>query len=162
MASSTTTPLSERHAILLGKDPTSVQQQLYSRYPEVRGFSDHALDPERLEAAVVAALTTGKANERVLLLAPVSHEVWVLDGINDVAARMFERCKMQRDPAAFARGLGTLFQKLLVAGRLLQLPAEPPYWVSFGFSIEDPLPEWMTGRLIVPKVEIDQSSSLSR
>jgi hypothetical protein len=154
MASGTTTPLSERHKILLGKDPTSVQQQLYSRYPEARGFSDRALDSEKLEAAVVSALTTGKATDRVLLLAPVHHEVWVLDGINEVAARMFERCKLQRDPALFAKGLGTLFQKLLVAGRLLQLPSEPPHWISFGFATEDPLPEWMAGRLI------DQSSSL--
>lgn len=151
MASSTTTPLGERHKILLGKDPTPAQLELYSRYPDVRGFSERSLDVEKLEAAVVAGLTSGKPTDRVLLLAPVAHEVWVLDGINSIAAVMFERAKQQRDPVAFAKGLSTLFQKLVVLGRLLQITTEPEHWVSFGFSKEDPLPEWMPAKMIGPQ-----------
>ena len=148
MSSSATTPFAIRHSLLLGKEPTATQMRLYSQFPEFRGFSDRTLDTEKLEAIVVLGLTFGPVPHRVHLLAPVAHEDWVIDAINKVTDQVFEACKKQKNPVAFARGCGEMFKKLALMGRLLQIPAEPERWVSFGFAVEDPLPPWMPRRLL--------------
>lgn len=149
MPESTTTPFLTRHSLLLGKEPTDTQLKLYAKFPEFRGFSDRALDSEKLEALVVIGLTFGIVNQRVFLFAPVAHETWVIDEINRITDQVFEACRKQRNPVVFARACGELFKKIVILGRLLQLHEEPERWISFGFVADDVLPAWMPKRLLV-------------
>jgi len=146
---STSSPNSERHRTLLGKEPTETQVQLYSRFPEFRGFSDQTLDPEILEAIVILGLTFGTVQERVFVLAPVVHENWVLAEFNKVTDLVFNEVKKHPNRAGVAKAYGMMFKKLALMGRLLQFKEEPARWVSFGFSAEDPIPDWMPPRLLV-------------
>jgi hypothetical protein len=149
MTSRTTTPTNEKHKTLLGKDPTPTQCRLYANFPEFRGFSDRALDPEKLEAVLVLGLTFGTVRDRVLVLAPVVHEDWVMAQFNSVCDRVFEVCKREKHRAHIAKVYGLMFQKLVVMGRLLQLVDEPSHWLSFGFSVDEELPAWMGSHLLV-------------
>ena len=145
MASPTTTPTSAKHRILLGKEETEKQSQLYVQYPQLRGFSDDSLNAEVLEAIVVLALTAGK--DRVLLLAPPAHSEWVLQEFEKVTDVIFSVCKTHPNPGRIAQGYGKLFEKVAIAGRVLQMD-EPGHWVSFGFKKADPVPEWLSSRLL--------------
>jgi hypothetical protein len=136
------------HRILLGKDPTETQIRLYENFPAFRGFSDKTLNPEVLEATIVLGLTFGLARDRVFVLAPVAHEDWVLAEFNKVTDLVFNECKKNPNRVRIAEGYGRLFKKLAIMGRLLQFKEEPVRWVSFGFSAEDPIPEWMPQRLL--------------
>jgi len=138
----------ERHRTLLGKEPTGIQVRLYENFPTFRGFSDKTLNPEVLEAVIVLGLTFGTAQDRVFVLAPVAHEDWVLEEFNKVTDLVFNECKKHPHRARVAKAYGTLFKKMAIMGRLLQFKEEPVRWVSFGFSAEDPIPEWMPQRLL--------------
>jgi hypothetical protein len=141
------TPLSKKHQTLLGKKPTKKQLLFYKRFPEFRGISDKSLDPEILEALFVAALTSGKGRDRAYILAPVAHEAWVMEQFNKTADIMFAGCKKWPNPVKIAKGYGQMLKKIMIVGRLLQIPEEPPYWVSFGFTLNDPIPDWVKDRL---------------
>ena len=136
-----------QHQLVLGKDPTASQVTFYEKTPGFRGLSDRSLDFEQLEATLILGLFSGTINDRVLMFAPVAHEAWVLEGFNTVISTIFEQCKKSEKAMARAKGYQTLFSKIALTGRLLQLETEPPHWVSFGFSKEDPLPEWMPVKL---------------
>jgi hypothetical protein len=73
----------------------------------------------------------------------------VLDVFNTTAEAIFDRAKTMPNASAIIVGYGILFQKIVIAGRVLQLPTEPPYWLAFGFRVSDPLPDWVRTRLIV-------------
>lgn len=147
-----TIPAAEWHRTMLGLEPTEQQSKLYNSYPKYRGIADPALDPKVAEAILILALSSGFAQDKVLVLAPLSHEKWVLSQVNQLVVQTFQHCKMRtldqakREIAAYTQ----LFKKLQLTGRLLQLPKEPQHWVSFGFTLQDPLPEWMRPRLLVP------------
>jgi hypothetical protein len=148
MSSRTVTPLAAKHRTLLGKEPTAIQEQLYTRFPEFRGFSDRDLDSDKLEAVIVLGLLYGTVTEKVFVLAPVAHERWVLDHFNAVCDRVFEGCKKEKNRAHIAKVYGLMFKKLMLTGRLLQFQDEPTHWVSFGFAVGDVLPDWMGSRLL--------------
>ncbi len=145
----------DKHRVILGKEPTPTQLELYTRYPAYRGFSDRTLNAEKLEAVILLALVSGGINERVLCCAPVAHENWVVAQFNEVATTAFNHCKTLPNKLVIANAYAKLFSKVAIIGRLLQITDEPSHWVSFGFSKDDPLPEWMPKRLI------DQPSSSS-
>lgn len=142
------TPAAQRHRAILGKDPSAIQLQLYEKFPDFLGFSDRELNAERLEAIVLLALTSGSKDDRVILFAPIAHEVWVLENFNAVADSIFSHCKTLPNRVAIAQAYKKLFEKIALTGRLLQVQKEPTHWLSFGFASDDPVPEWMGRRLL--------------
>jgi hypothetical protein len=142
-----TTPETQ-HEVILGRKPTPKQCMLYSNYPRYCGFSDRSKSDEILEAVVLLALTMDKKADRVYLLAPVQYEDWVLEKFNSVADTIFGGCKKHPKGVALAKFYASLFKRIGIFGRLLQLTEEPRHWVSFGFAVDDPLPAWMRERLL--------------
>ena len=137
------------HARILGKEPTSEQLEFYAKFPTFLGFSDRSLNSERLEAVILKALLIKPLEDRVVMFAPVAHEEWVLEKYNSLANTVFNVCKgLRGSKVPLAQFYSKSFQRIAITGRLLQLPGEPKHWVSFGFSVEDPIPEWMSKRLI--------------
>jgi hypothetical protein len=141
--------LHQKHLTLLDKKATKKQTYFYSRFPEYRGVSDRSLDAELLEAVLIAALTFGTYDDRVCVFAPIVHESWVLDQFNQIAGIIFGTCYKAPDKVKVAEGYKRMFKKILLAGKFLQLPEEPSHWVSFGFAVDDPIPEWMQKRLLL-------------
>lgn len=140
----------EWHRIVLGTEPTAGQLRLYNQWPDFRGISDRTPDPKVAEATILLALRSGSASDRVLVLAPLAQEEWLLKQIESMAINCFERCKGNPSRAKDLISKFTLlFKKLAMTGRLLQLEEEPQHWVSFGFSVDDALPSWMPPRLLV-------------
>lgn len=149
----TTDRLRKMHVHLLGGEPTTDQAALYDKFPENRGYNDTALNEERFTAVVV--LTMSQAilqKDRVLLLAPLPHEKWVVGQFNGVADRIFAVCKKlpgsHEGRVKLARGYGEAFKRIFIFGRLLQLPEPPKWWASFGFAASDPVPEWVKTALV--------------
>jgi hypothetical protein len=139
----------EWHRIILGTEPTAEQMRLYNAYPEYKGISDRAQDPDMAKSAILLALRSGTGTDQVLVLAPQAQEDWLLKQCETVAITCFESCKKYPTRAKdLIKGYTRLFQKLKMTGRLLQLEEEPPHWVSFGFSVDDALPPWMPGKLL--------------
>lgn len=136
---------------MLGKEATPKQCRLYSKFPKFRGFSNKSLDPEILEAILVSALLFGSYNERVIVLAPPNRESWLFEQLDQMTRTIFKGCKKDPDPIRSAKGYAALFKKISVFGRPLQFRKEPSYWLSFGFAISDPVPSWMSQRLLFPK-----------
>lgn len=144
-------PCEQWHRTLLGQEPTEAQSKLYDSYPKYRGIADRTLDPKIAEAILILALQSGVAQDKVLVLAPLAHEKWMLAQFDQLVDRAFAVCKQYPQHARqMVTGYAQLFKKVQLTGRLLQLTREPQYWVSFGFSTEDPLPEWMPQRLLIP------------
>lgn len=149
--SSSLEPLSttQWHKTVLGSEPTAEQSRLYSSYPKYKGIADRTLDPKVAEAVLILALRSGFAQDKVLVLAPIQHETWLLQQFDLIVTTALEDCK--RYPSRIRQttaGYTQLFKKVTLMGRLLQLHREPQYWVSFGFTSDDPLPEWMPQRLL--------------
>jgi len=137
-----------KHVVIFGSTPTEKQALLYSKYPEFRGFSDQSLDTEVFDAAMLLTIISGSPHDRVLLFAPSRHESWVLDRFNTLIALVFENCRKHPKRLEHSRFYTQLFQKIGIMGRLLQLHTEPEHWISFGFSVDERLPEWMPKRLL--------------
>jgi len=143
-----TTP--EFHQIVLGTEPTAEQLRLYNQFPDFRGISDRAQEPKVAEAVLLLALRSGTAADRVLVLAPLAQEEWLLKQCETMAIGCFEGCKKYPSRVEeLVYGYKQLFKKLMMTGRLLQLQEEPEHWVSFGFTVDDILPSWMTNRLLL-------------
>jgi hypothetical protein len=138
------------HQTVVGTEPTPEQLRLYDSWPNLRGFSDRTQDPKIAEAIIVLALRAGSVSDRVLVLAPLAVEDWLLQQFDSAAMRCFQGCP-QRYPGRakeMINGFTQLFRKVKMTGRILQMPEEPAHWLSFGFSVDDPLPPWMPGRLL--------------
>ena len=146
-----TIPAIQWHRTMLGQEPTEQQSKLYDSYPNYRGIADPALDSKVAEAILILALSSGLVHNKVAVLAPPQHEKWLIQQFDKVAERTFQHCKTRPAPQAKSEIFGyvQLFKKLQLMGRPLQLQNEPQYWVSFGFTLESPLPEWMSPRLLV-------------
>lgn len=144
--------LSTMHANIIGDSPTEDQKALYSVFPQSRGYSDSDLNAGRFEACALIALSEAANSDKVLIFAPVAHEKWVIDCHNDLADRIFTRCRsLGGDKASrvgLARAYKMLYQRVFITGKLLQMVDPPSHWVSFGFQASDPLPGWMSGRLL--------------
>jgi hypothetical protein len=142
--------LMEAHQRVLGRASSADQDKLYTSWPEFRGFSDRTADVVRAEAVILAALMSGIGTDRVLILVSRDQEEWLLKQCEAAAIACFEGCKKYPSRVKeLVYGYTRLFQKLKMTGRLLQLQEEPPHWVSFGFTVDDPLPAWMTNRLLL-------------
>jgi len=144
----TNTPIRKRHQILLSREATPKQLSFYEKFPKFRGVSDQTLDSELLEAVLISALTFGTVQDHVYFFAPRGHEDWVVEQFNKVADVIFEECKKWPDPTKIAKQCGLLFNKIKLVGKPPQVPEEPSHWVSFGFTTELFIPEWMGTRLI--------------
>jgi hypothetical protein len=131
----------------LNTNPSKKQCSFYAKFPQFRGISDSSLDPEIIEAVLIAALTFGMIKDRVFFFSPVAHETWILDQFRQVIETMFAESKRWPNREAIVKGYGLMFKRIIVTGRLLQILKEPEYWVSFGFTLEDIIPEWMEPRL---------------
>jgi hypothetical protein len=144
--------LKKFHYRLFGVNPTEDQSSLYSACPSMRGYDDSALNPERFRAVVALAMAHTRNNPRVLLLAPIPHEKWVLEQFNETADVLFALCKKIEGPSEtrinVAKVYGEMSRRIFIFGRLLQLPSDTQSWVSFGFGKEDPIPEWVKPHLL--------------
>jgi hypothetical protein len=144
--------LQKNHSTLFGTEPSVSQKTLYDGFPTTRGYDDASLDAERFTAVVVLTIAQALQGDRVLLLAPLSQEKWVVEQYNAVADRIFTRCKTLTGPkesrVALARNYGAMFKRIYIFGRLLQLAEPPKAWASFGFSKADPIPEWVKESLM--------------
>lgn len=138
-------PVHEWHRVLLSTPPTPRQQALYQQFPVFRGYNCADQHSELLEAVTILALRSGSIDNKPLILAPIAMEGWVLAGIEEIAMRIFHRCKSS---PKLVKGYSLLFNKLLLTSRVLQLKGEPQHWVSLGFTTSDPLPEWMASKLL--------------
>jgi hypothetical protein len=144
------------HALLMGNEPNEIQQAFYSSGK--MGFSDKALDKERF--TLVAMLTLQKTMRtsmmtpsRVVLLTPPSHFKWVQDAFDDISVIAFKMLKKypgsSKGRADLSKMIGNCFKIVFYNSRLLQLPDVPDAWTSFGFTREDPIPDWMRAGLLV-------------
>lgn len=139
------------HSQVIGAQPSADQEALYRVFPDLRGYSDVSLNTDRFDAVVLVALHLAAKNEGVLVFAPTAHEKWVVSQFNDLADRIFSRCKAIGGDKAkrtqLAKAYETMFGRISLTGRLLQIPKEPSHWLSFGFEASGPLPEWMPDKL---------------
>jgi len=144
--------LSDRHRVTLGTQPSKEQERLYAAHSKgVRGYAGHLLDEGRFEATVLMATgeAAGREREKVLLLAPLAQQQWVIDQLNLVANKVFAKClAVNGDRLKLANYYGGLLRRIYFMGRVLQLQEQPRYWVAFGFDTSDPIPAWMPSRLL--------------
>ena len=137
------------HTQIIGDSPNDDQAAIYQAYPKHRGYSDSHLNIARFEAVMLLALCQAAKSEIVLVLAPEAREAWVIEHFNKLADRIFARCKeASGNRVELARAYKLMFKRTYITGRLLQIDREPPQWVSFGWHAEDPLPEWLPGKLL--------------
>lgn len=140
------------HSQVIGVQPSVDQKALYRVIPDLRGYSDTDLNIERFDAVVLVALHLAAKNEGVLVFAPTAHEKWVVAQFNELADRIFSRCKSMGGEKAnrtqLAKAYATMFNRISFTGRLLQI-SEPAHWVSFGFESSGPLPDWMPDKLLL-------------
>lgn len=147
---------SDAHMLLTGKPPDAAHTLLYESGKA--GFSDKGLDKDRFLAVAVLTLQkimrTGllKPSRAVLYIAP-SHDKWAIEQLDAVSRLTFDAIKNRGGSAkgrnALATAVGNCFKMLFVGGnRLLQVNEVPQAWTSFGFSKEDPIPDWMRDGLL--------------
>ena len=148
MGSSTTIPFSVKHVTLLNREPSERQLDIYKTFPDFRGISDTSLNKDILDVILVMGLLDGTYKDRVFLLAPPDYEAWVLQQLEEFADTVFQGAKRYPNASRIAQGYGILFKKLALASRVLQFPSEPEHWVSFGFSVDTPIPDWMRAKLV--------------
>lgn len=142
------------HSQVIGVQPSADQESLYRVFPDLRGYSDADLNAGRFDAVVLVALHVAARNAAVVVFAPTAHEKWVVAKFNDLADRIFNRCKdiggEKAKRVQLAKAYKTMFGRISLTGRLLQIPKEPAHWLSFGFVASGPLPEWMPDKLWSP------------
>lgn len=144
---------------LLGTQPNPKQLRIYEAFPGARGVSDHTLDQETFESALVMALTQTlpKAQTtpfKCYFFVPASVEKWAIDRLGECAKHIFDQLKPLKPERKViaARQLGSFFHCIMLGSRVLQLDTGPDRWVAFGFDKKDPIPEWMcAGLLELPK-----------
>ena len=148
--------LTDFHQMLTGEAPGQIAASFYATGKS--GFSDKTLDAERFAAVAVLTLfkttrTSMERPDRVVMLVPPSADKWVISQLDGVSAMVCEHCKKipgtKEARTRLARMIGDWFKVLFVASRALQLPEQPEAWTSFGFSIDDPIPDWMRDGLMV-------------
>ncbi len=144
------------HQVMLGREPTPIQQRLYDEFPTAVGYSDRTLDAERFQAVTVLTIRRaieakrGPEPHRVLVFIPPAHEAWVLDQFRTFTKDVFAYCKtLSGNRAALAKRWGEHFHQIVIAKRVLQFSDPPPHWMAFGFDREDLIPDWVRSRLIV-------------
>lgn len=144
---------SDVHSLLIGQVPELEHRRLYSSGKN--GFSDRAFDESRFLA--VAMLTLAKAlrtsnPSRVVLFISPTHDKWVVRQFDDISAVAFRSIAKGPGSPEGIRSLAHLFgdawKMIFYTSRLLQFQEKPEAWTSFGFSIEDPIPEWMREGLL--------------
>jgi hypothetical protein len=144
------------HRVILGREPTPIQQRLYDEFPHAVGYSDRSLNPERFQAVTVLTLVRaieakrGPEPHRVLMFIPPAHEAWVLEQFHTFTKDVFAYCKtLSGNRVALAKMWGGHFHQIVIAKRVLQFSEPPPYWMTFGFDREDLVPDWVRSRLVV-------------
>ena len=147
--------LSTLHSQIIGVEPNDDQKRLYASFTDFRGYSDDDLNSDRFEAIVLLSLSEAAQSEQgVLVFAPPVHEGWVIRHFNELADRIFTRCKSIGGEATkrieLARAYQTMFERVHLTGKLMQIHEAPARWVSFGFKRTDPLPDWVPDKLLEP------------
>jgi len=150
------------HRLLIGGEPHTEQMRLYEAFPSVLGFSSKQSSTPLFEAVLVLALhqagkKTGEKNfHKVYFLAPANlAESWVVAEFKTAAKRIFGRLKTGKSVEA-VKHVGTLFHQVMLGSQVFSLPNEPDYWVAFGFTRSDPVPEWLRNKLMDTGAETDQ------
>lgn len=142
------------HKTLYGAEPGEAHVSFYDSGK--MGYSDKEFDVARFEAVVVLTLhktlRTGIAKpSRVVLLVAPTHEKWVMEQFDKAARRIygnFKKLAGAQSRTELAKLFGNCFAAVFVGSRLLQLPEMPEAWTSFGFTKEDPIPDWMRDGLL--------------
>lgn len=142
------TPLTQKHAIIIGRNASDRQLRLYANFPEYRGFSSIDRDRTVLDAILVLALNFGDITNKVTIFVPPLYEKWVLAQLSDLADGIFDRCKKSPNSVAIAKAYAMMFGKIFICGHPLRFEDPPPYWVSFGFTKDASIPKWMQKRLL--------------
>ena len=146
------TPI-EIHAYLTGQQPDPDHLTFY--YARKKGFSDKSFNKDRF--LLVAVLTLYKSllkspPSRVVLLMPPTHDKWVVNEFDNFSQVAFKSIKNHpgtpQGRAKMAKLFGSAFKMIFYSSRLLQLPDQPTSWTSFGFSKDDPIPDWMRDGLV--------------
>lgn len=142
------------HTALLGNDIQEVTRRLYEEHPSFLGYSSKETHPGMFEAVLILSLfqagkSPGDKNvHKVYFLAPAPlTDGWVLGEFKAAAKRIFGRLKTGSSVAA-VQHVGALFHQVLLGSQVFALPQEPDRWVAFGFSRSDPIPEWMSAKLL--------------
>lgn len=147
------TKIRNLHTLWFDEEPTERQGALYDAYPDARGYSDVAKDPELFRAVLHLALVQAIPPDgdqqnlpKPYVFYPKTHDDWVLEQIRVNAEAIFTRLRAEKRVKA-AKFLGDCFQALLLGHLVFQMSGEPPCWVAVGFKREDALPQWLAGRL---------------
>lgn len=136
------------HSVIIG--PTVVPKEVwefYESFPKHRGFYEPS--PDHLDAVIVAGLTQAFAdkNARVLFLAPPALFTLGMDQFKTRAEHMFGtlRKAKQKIPRETLTMLVADYKSAF--GRVMtgnKIPAKAPeYWVAYGFSQDEALPDWL-------------------
>ncbi len=144
---------SDVHRILMGKEPETEHSRLYDA--DRMGFSDKTFDKSRFLAVAMLTLSktlrTAQPSRVVLLIAP-SHDKWVVEEFDNISAVAFKSIKKHpgslQGRVLLAKLFGDAFKTVFYCSRLLQLPDQPESWTAFGFTREDPIPDWMRAGLL--------------
>jgi len=149
----TSEDMQRSHSVYFGVAPSVVQARLYSAFPQARGYSSSALDPERFDATLIMALVqtyrkgTLPTNPDVLFFVPASHEQWAIGTLKESITRMFTCLKGQHRQDV-AKTLSALFKHIHLGNRVLQFVDAPARWAAFGFTDADPIPAWLRSGLV--------------
>ena len=145
----------EVHLMLTGKMPEANHVAFYGSGKA--GFSDKSFDSDRFLAVSMLTLQRTMRSglnspSRVVLLVAPSHDKWIVEQLDEVSRATFNHIKKtggtSKGRAELAKMIGLCFKMLFVGSRLLQLPEQPASWTSFGWTKEDPIPDWMREGLL--------------
>lgn len=142
------------HRTFLGVDPTPNQTLIYEAFPKTRGVSCSTLDVEFFEATTILALVQSFTMKqvpdphRVHFFVKPAHKKWAVEQLKVIAGTIFGRLRPRKDAKQLAPTVGKLFHAVLIGCRVLQVEVPPDRWVSFGYSVSDPIPDWMCQALL--------------
>lgn len=151
--------LLSRHRLLLAREPTGEQLNLYRAYPEKVGFMAPdgltATQEEMLfEAVFVAAFGqtfrdhAAHTSPTVYLFVPPALSEWTRKSIDRITRTIFGVCREQK-AVEKARHLGELLGHVYVGSHVTSTTIMPDHWGAYGYREPDGAPKWLTERLMV-------------
>jgi hypothetical protein len=123
------------------------------------GFSDRTISEDRFFA--VLGLTLARtmvrgmfAPTRVTMFIRPAHEKWIMSAYETHTNAIFRtigKLPMQDREVRVnvAQLMGFCLMGIAFSSRVLQIPEPPRLWTSFGFDVDDAIPDWLRAGLLV-------------
>lgn len=125
---------------------TPQQVRLYASFPQGRGFSSTAQDPNLFLGTIIImfAQIRPTLKQPVILITSSAHMEWVISQMRTLARYLIRTRKYTPGGVDFVRHI---LDQVILNTKPLQM-LEPARWAAFGLSKLEPLPSWIVDSLI--------------